>query len=195
MKNKPVYSFVFLIITYLYPAISFSQQAIKPDAFTTLENEFEASRLSPVQLEAFETRAIQKLKDLVDYYQVVNETSYPRELREQAVKIIRGLFADSTHSISFLDKKDAKPVYEYFALPVNPQIVPPLPAIENINVQKSFKEKSNGIYMGELRFQSVDSQKKQKSSASVEIILIRQSKQFGSEKSVIWEVKLGNIAF
>ena len=200
IKRPQIILYSFVIFTfYILPIQSFSQANIdhKPDAFTTLENEFEVSKLSEIQLDAFEARAIQKLRDLIDYSRLIHETSYPLELREQAIRLIRGMFSDSSNTIFFSVKNVSKSmsINEYFALPINAGSMKLFPTIENISIFEPFRKKTGGQYMGELNFQIANDDDRTKPFSSVEIILSRQKKQFGDKTSLVWEVKLGDISF
>ena len=153
MRKYLSYSILFLTIFSLLPIWSIGQADMgqKPNAFAVLESEFEVSKLSAVQLEAFEARAIQKLRDLSDYYQVVGEDSYPLEMREQAVRLIKDLFSDSLKTIRFSKESatDPIPVYLYFNFSAPPESFSDLPPMDEISIHTPLKLKRKGVYVGE----------------------------------------------
>ena len=58
------------------------------DAYLNIENEFIKDELSTEDLNAFEIRAIQKLKDLSDYINIHADTSISVQFRKQAKQIM-----------------------------------------------------------------------------------------------------------
>ena len=153
-------------------------------AESVLIEQLKVSELSNVQLNAFEQKGLQRLKDLEDYVNLLSneevETRFKDQAREQAIK----LFIDNELIISALSDVTQSGTTSYSFN--EPRIISGL-------------EQRDNIYSGQMEFQLLEYDQDQVKIGSamktVDFFVVQNTKTFGDHEEVIWEVLLGQLNF
>ena len=153
-------------------------------AESVLIEQLKVSELSNVQLNAFEQKGLQRLKDLEDYVNLLSneevETRFKDQAREQAIK----LFIDNELIISALSDVTQSGTTSYSFN--EPRIISGL-------------EQRDNIYSGQMEFQLLEYDQDQVKIGSamktVDFFVVQNTKTFGDQEEVIWEVLLGQLNF
>ena len=124
-----------------------------------LKAQFESEPMNEERLRAFETRAQQKLQDLADYINILQNPDLDSTFRQQALSQAAALFESNTFSQKLLDGQVASPRY----------------AIEEIKIAKPLQAIDDKRYEGLLTFKS----NKSASPKEAAIILKKVEKDFG----------------
>lgn len=151
--------------------------------------------LSKENLEAFEERAIQKLMDFIDYGQIIANEEYEYSFREEAVSQAIILFSSENSLISsnlIVNDSNLRWTVEELlkVIKISPETIY-LDKISEIEVVKGLSEVNAGLYKGLLRAKTQSY--RDVPFVDCVIVLKKTTKQFGSEKQEIWEVKLDGI--
>lgn len=157
----------------------------REDVYQTIQNEFTKDEISTETRMAFEKRAVQKLKDLVDYINIYADTSYSAEFREQAKQMIKdaflseqdvlpfitelGLMEDSTSQVLFTDSGSQFQT-----------------SADSIIISKEFQLTAEDDYEGEISFNF--SAGEITSTERIKIVVRKALKQFGETSIYVWEV-------
>lgn len=196
---------IILFILLSYQAV-FSQSSVMVEK---LEVEFSKDTLTANDLKVYEIRAIQKLQEFSDYFEIISYSSYSEQLREKAIANVLSMFADERTTIE--DSISTKP--NTTNQKVKMQLKKFLSEIGETEYS-SIKSEINSIsvesklsspfdtYVGLLTYKQTtlfykDNNTPVKSintDKSIVIYVIKKDKQFGNKKKTIWEVKLGAIA-
>jgi len=153
----------------------------------------EEDQLSPENIEAFEELAIQKLRDFMDYLDIISNPDYESEFRSQALSMAEALFFEGEIMDSLLTSNQGIINIETFLSEVSNQKHGVLtPKIKAVKVSKPFELEGDEL-IGELSFdQKVN---KQKVSRTVTIILKQTTKDFGKTQKFVWSVFLRHISY
>ena len=168
--------------------------------FQNIENDFVNEELSFETLYAFEKRAIQKLNDLADYLNIYADTSLSEEFRLQAREMILGSFNSEMDlqayfkSLGFIE--DTENGILYFSKEKKSFIT----EINAINTKVFFHKKTLSSYTGTLQFfqkvlriTSTDTVVANTFNLDLEIVVLKNKKEFGDNVQDVWEVNLGEI--
>lgn len=163
--------FIFWVLNLLV-ACAINQSADSKEAYeveeemASLESQLTGSTLPEENLHAFETRAIQKLYDWIDYLKLLRNSNYDSAMAKQIKDQAQALFID--HQMVSLE-------------------LPPGVKIGKITTIAPLRQTRIGIYEGILSFTINEHAYK------ISILATRQTKQFGAEEMLVWEVFLGNL--
>ena len=156
----------------------------------SLEDQFSAPYLSKHQLEGFESRVKQKVKDLIDYLNIVANPEYDQELRKHAWDLAIELFTDPHQSFAGeadLDKflqtlLKSKEKISFSA--------------EELTIEESLVDhfQRNAEFVpGELSFRFIQEKKgkQEETDTILPFLLVQVEKKFGKDRLMVWEVRLG----
>jgi hypothetical protein len=160
-----------------------------------IESQFTAEVPSSISLNAFERRAMEKLKDFSDYLGIISDQSYDVEFRQKAVVQARSMFID--HSKIRFERYGAQKI-DIFLSNLQENAEKSKIIISNIALGEPLKETVAALYEGSLIFDfymisNDGTPMADKHSMKAEFFLIKTSKLFGTTQKVVWEIFLGNI--
>ncbi len=160
---------------------SYSQQEYD---FQNIENEFTVDELDEATLNAFEKRAIQKLKDLADYINVFADTAYSAEFRIQARQMINELFISDEDVHKFFEEVGFKEdsVEQLLFIPKEMDSF----RVDAVVVSKSFLQNSNGVYSAELSY--IIHAGENALEGQLKIVAEKEAKQFGNTSTTVWSL-------
>jgi len=155
-------------------------------------------------IKAFEQRAIQKLQDLKDYFEILSDSTIEKAFKKQALDMVRGLFASGDNTITFKLRENqeitALKVDTFFTSLQNDNYGVLTLQIYNVSVTNTIKKLDDAEYKGAIRFRLFVFEKQGKTKALLnktnmqcDIIAKKVKKKFGNETKQVWEVFLGNI--
>jgi len=148
-----------------------------------LKDEFEKDNLNNSSIEAFEDRAIEKVKEFFEYANVVQDSSIDRALRKSAQDQCHSLFYKDIGIIGLNNKKYS--VDEFLDSLYQNRIY--LPSISDLLVSKKYQKSSKeDFYSGEIKF----TYEHNGENGKVVTILIKSNKIFGEDVKEVWEVYL-----
>lgn len=168
--------------------------------FQNIENDFVNEELDFESLNAFEKRAIQKVKDLADYLNIYADKSFSEEFRLQAREMVLETFNSETDlqtyfkSLDFIEDTTNKVLY----FSINKGVF--ITEIDSVNTIDFFHKNNYSSYIGKLQFSqkifsvsSTDMVVAKTFNSVLEIIISKNKKQFGDNFQDVWEVNLGEI--
>lgn len=167
------------------------------DAYLNIEKEFVKDELSIEDLNAFEIRAVQKLKDIADFININADTSISVQFRKQANQMIRE---------NFIEKSNLKIFYKNLEI-LEDTLNSALYYIKyggifktefnSIEIVNHFQKESDLEYSGEIQFSRKISFLNQSETVvtsipqRINILALKTEKNFGSETQEVWEVYFG----
>lgn len=156
-----------------------------------LEAQFTSERVSADELEAFETRALQKLQDFSDYVNLIADPKIDSLFREQAIRQALALFVSTNTPVVLHDKKEtvADLLHHLRHSRKSPNYT-----IQNIEILHRLQPTANQQYRGILSFQQTLSQENAPAiTRQADISVKKVEKIFGEKKEWVWEVFLAGI--
>ena len=155
-------------------------------------------------MKAFEKRAIQKLEDLKDYFEILSNSKIDTTFKNQAIVMASELFStkENTITINLDESKESTPqkASSFFNSLQNGNLAMLSFQIHDIYMIKNIKHLNENEYKGAIKFMlSVTSNNKEIQippkivEMQCDIIAKKVRKQFGKESKQVWEVFLGNI--
>jgi hypothetical protein len=175
--------------------VSHRKLSIEAPKDIAIESQFTAEEPSPTHLRAFERRAMEKLKDFGDFLDIISESTYDQEFRQQAQSQARSMFIE--HSKIRLNRVGDQRIDLFLGgLRENPMKKNML--ISDISIERPLKETIGSLYEGILGFslsmvtdgdKSTENPRKMKA----DFFLMKTSKMFGTNEKVVWEIFLGDI--
>lgn len=130
------------------------------------EDQLTGSTLPEENLQAFETRAIQKVYDWIDYLNLINSETYDSLMENQLKAQAEALFVDNQ-----LAEPDISPFF----------------AIDKIEILEPLQQTKIGIYEGVLSVSGNNQDFK------ITFLAKRGAKTFGEEEMMVWKVFLGDL--
>jgi hypothetical protein len=200
-----------IILGLLFCGISltaFSQTSMNTDdypPYPNLGSQFQRQTLTLSERQAFEQRAVQKLRDLADYIGLAGSASYDGQLRKQAGGMAVDLFLNESQTfVMFLPDCRAPgmgPIGEYLRLlAASKQYETLVTKVGQISLLAPGMETEEGTYAGRLGFvMNVDFRNNEISkcdrsfTGEIDFILLRVKKKFGNKEKLVWETKLGGV--
>jgi hypothetical protein len=198
MKNKTIYILSLLLV------LVYSQTKAQ-SADRTLKETFLKENLTQENLNAFESRAEQKIRDYANYIEIVSDKKYDSNLRKEAVSSALRLFSDTENEIKEYSGQEKKlklfKIKEYFntvaVSPFQKQVL----EIKELKLINQLQKGTDNVYRGKVSF--IQNMKGynikgelifvKNSKKNAEIVLKKVKKQFGEKIEEIWEVFIGNI--
>ncbi|MBC7865235.1 MAG: hypothetical protein IAF38_19830 [Bacteroidia bacterium] len=140
---------------------------------------FTANSLSVKEVNAFETRAVQKVEEFYDFLSVITDKKIDLKMREQAKKQAAELFSDKTCTVYGV------PVEKFLDSCLSGKLNPST-EIKEKKLSRFFSDNNaeNDSYEGAVSFSTVADKTKRTSVINLQ----RKEKQFGKEIKVIWSV-------
>jgi hypothetical protein len=168
-----------------------------------VKNEFASEELSRQSLRAFEEKAVQKLADLADYLNLYTDKSMDSSFREQARRMILGLFISDSVQINPLLTSEKTEKYRALAgfLATKPDTTyrSVSLAFGSVEIAESLHRTGEGYY-GTLTFSRQvtvctvsDTTTTGKYPLEIEMVVLKSSKAFGPDTLQVWGVFLGNV--
>ncbi|MFL5730640.1 MAG: hypothetical protein ACJ75J_14225 [Cytophagaceae bacterium] len=196
MKNK----ILLLALTFLCSTLSLAQNAQRDP----LENTFVKENLSARDLQVFELRAQQKLKDYANYIEIISDKNFDAELRKEAAGSALRLFSGqdvTVHETLSGGKAKEWKLSDYLSKLNASAYKKIVSQISNLVLAKPMVKQAENSYKGELSYTQItkgyDDKGKEvfsvKAEKKAEVILKKVKKQFGRETEEVWEVFLGRI--
>jgi hypothetical protein len=196
MKNK----IALLALLCIYSTASWSQNAQRDP----LENTFVKEQLSSRDLQVFELRAQQKLKDYANYIEIISDKSFDAELRKEAAGSALRLFSTqnvTVHETLSGGKAKEWKISDYLSKLSASAYKKIASQISNLALTKPMVKQAENSYKGELSYTQLtkgyDDKGKEvflvKAEKKAEVILKKVKKQFGQQTEEVWEVFLGRI--
>ena len=167
------------------------------------KNTFTANELSRFEIKGFENHAIQKIAEYASYIQIISNKNYDSKLRKQAIILAKKLFNNENISFTNIDteitKKQEIFIDELFNSIYDSKFSKISVTVSNIVVSKELKPYGNH-FKGKFTFTQASKYYKSNKLVSetellkeIDIFLIKTEKTFGNEKSIVWNVFLGEI--
>ncbi|MEX0967601.1 MAG: hypothetical protein WD077_10200 [Bacteroidia bacterium] len=168
-------------------------------AYNTLYSNFTTTTLSEAELKVFNTRAQQKIQDVLNYIALINNPEIGRQIREHAIWQCGNLFRDKAMIRSGNDSVD---VAQFLKSYLNGEKRWDSLKVMAVNIQQPLQPGMDNGYEGRMRltFTEKSSQKKLKSASTeneiweVKFYLLKVPKKFGDETFELWEIIFGYIA-
>jgi hypothetical protein len=165
---------------------------------------FTPDTLTESSLRTFEARAKTRLSDFSDYLAIYSDTSVPKTFRSKASEMIRRLFisGNALLEIRYLgDPKPGKIIVSQFLDIAKSEPAPFLTIIpDSTRVIKSLHREGGPAYKGRLGFScfysgQTGSRMRPQAPArgTVEFVVAKQEKIFGTDTLMIWDLFLGNM--
>jgi hypothetical protein len=182
---------------------SLDQSRVKR-AQDSIRSTFESDTVSSTSLQAFETAAKTRLSDFSDYLAILHDTSVAETFREKAREMIRSLFVseNSILKITNPDNSGRRDVSVRQLLAAGSEVRVPFGKIvpDSIRVVQSLRRTGDSIYTGKLSFSYIPAGQKPASTlkqaladGTIDFLVIKHKKNFGTDTLMIWEVFLGNM--
>jgi hypothetical protein len=164
-----------------------------PNTFQKPASDLSKKKLNLIDLKAFEGRAVQKVDELFQYFEVMADHENNEAVRDRALEIAKKQFTKTAHIYTgskgealdaFLKKCRNSTSFK---------------SLVSLEVRTSFTFISDGRYEGKLfvRYRNQDSKTDAKSSKvseeEITVFLIRQEKMFGDSKQFVWGLSLDRI--
>ena len=210
MSNRNRYSAFYLVILLFTSVISCGPSGSKNDGHDSINKyslqdiNLELDSLSIRNIDAFEQRAIQKLQDLRDYFEILSDSTIETEFKNQALIMAEDLFANQDNSITFkFDENNdstSENVNTFFNSMQNGTFGMLSFEIHDISLIQNIQKLNDMEYRGAVNFRLIittrqknEPSRKSRMRMQCEIIAKKIQKQFGKESKLVWEVFLGNI--
>lgn len=163
---------IFACAVMVFSACAINQSADSKEAYeveeemASVENQLTGSTLPEENLQAFETRAIQKVYDWIDYLKLLKKNTYDSTMIVQVKEQAQALFVDQ--------------------VVVNLEIGTDF-TIDQVRILEPLRQTKIGLYEGLMTFSSRDK------AYQINFIARREPKRFGPNELLVWEVFLGNL--
>jgi hypothetical protein len=161
-----------------------AQSNIEPNKW---ESSFTANTLTSDDLNAFETRGMQKVRDFYNYLGFVCSPNYDARLRETGKKQATELFYDSNSTISgtrlmkFMDSCSGKVLRNSFQ-------VSEVSMKDKLVVDKENPQQYDGVVVCK-----VEDGWGHNHDKTVTLILCKRDKKFGADTKQVWTIFIGDI--
>ncbi|MEL6250409.1 MAG: hypothetical protein AAFR87_00245 [Bacteroidota bacterium] len=183
--NRITKYFFLSIWVILLPQVFYAQSASMgaTSSYDRLEASFQGDTFSDLQLEAFEDRAKQKVKDFLDLAFFLQEKDLEESLRKHVEDQLRGLYVSEEHP--FLAYKNLNEFLKTQSFPYQKK--------EKLEILLT-----SPFQAGEKGYAAEASVSLLKSSGEVEklkarLVMKKQIKKFGEESLELWEVLIAEI--
>jgi hypothetical protein len=170
------------------------------EMYQSIENDFINDELSMKSLDAFEKRAIQKLKDISDYINIYADTSLSVQFRIQAGQMIKESFPENTYVQKFFNSFELQEDTVNGFLYHTGNLQTFRTAIDSVVISDRLTLKSVSNYTGTIQFtqktvliNSTDTIVSNSFRCRLNIMAIKTRKNFGDKTEDVWEVYLGEI--
>ena len=152
----------------------------------------QAKSLTKESLGNYETVAVNKLLDVLDYTQIIANKEYDYSMREAALEAVNQNFSEVAHidcNWLVMESKSKitctpKAILTQLLQQSNKDIA----SYQNIRIAQKLRKKTTLRYIGQLAYEKKSEEKKQ--TVIIDFELLRYNKQFGSQKEEVWQVFL-----
>ena len=208
VKVCKIATILFVLVVICAPSCGDEQavnreEAIVNETRNQIRTEFELDYLTEATLFAYETAARQKITDLIDYFNVLTDSSLDISFREKAGDMVKRTFLSEKTSLQLFPQK-SKPMQ---GINVGQLITEGLEnkltfqgfRCDAIRIHKSLQRTGNKTYSGtfliSLNFEKPNQPRQMLNSIEreVDFYALKQEKVFGKDTLNIWTVKLGAI--
>jgi len=156
------------------------------ETLRSVNEDLVAPALTRRNLEAFESRAVEKLEDYADYLGMVSDSGLDCSFREQARENLFGLFLEGTAPESTPPSDIPGDGFAKLAF-----------MIDSVTVLDPLEIEKGKIYRGRLRYRfntlgmfASDTILLRSSHEEMGMVLQKRSKEFGEKHLQVWEVQL-----
>jgi hypothetical protein len=188
MKQNMKYCTMLAVVAFLAIANpSFSQAAVAPApaaAVNSWQAPFTQETLSPDDVQSFEARAMEKVKDFYNYLNIISNPQYDIKLRQEAEKQAIDLFSGNDCTV------DKKAITKFLD---SCRVLKAALSWQVSNVTSKTELVKNGDSYTGMLTGSVTVGTSAGSTKNISIILARKQKQFGGDMEMVWTVSLYNI--
>ncbi len=136
-----------------------------------IDYEFGSTSLSQESLISFESLAISKFQELMDYIEIVRDENLDPLLRKEGILAISDMLFSAEQMKSY-ETEQVNNFVKKFKQPTSVSVIKPF-------------EFQDGIYAGTLSLKYLQNLK----PVNMPTLLIREEKQFGAEKHEIWVLR------
>ena len=158
-----------------------------------LEDQLTRDRLSEAQLDAFEIRAQQKLRDLIDYLAIAADSSLDSTFRQEAVRQAEALLAPSPMLVRESEARSTAKPLSSSPLP-NRLVRIPIAAVTTLTIQQPLSPDGANQYQGTLSFSAPAADGDEGTTQhEATMVLQKIEKRFGDEVELVWEVFLEDV--
>ena len=162
-----------------------------------LNDQLTRDQLSDAQLSAFEIRAQQKLRDFIDYLNIVSNPTLDSAFRTEATRQAEQLFTDSGAAVGLWsghEESEKLSVRSLLATLIHTQESIAF-TIDSLIVRQSITPEDSAQYRGSLSFRvsNTNSGKTGNAEHQADVVVRKKRKTFGEEAEVVWAVFLGDI--
>ena len=165
-----------------------------------IQEDFKMQRVDAGRLPAFEKRAMQKVKDMFNYLEIISNKSYDTTLREEALKACQGLFiANAKAKTNLLTRKNQEQyeVSNFLKELLKAKTSQLGLKLSNIKTEKKFEfDEDLSLYKAVLAVHVETSWETSKAIVQqdylIEVQLKKIVKKFGSKTEEIWEIALAD---
>lgn len=173
-------------------------------SFDSLSFLLSADSLPSTVENAFESSVMQKLGDLVDYINIVGDTTIASGFREQSAKMIQGLFISTDAMIRMKPQGDKNfngmRLPEFVKIIETPEWIYRSIVSDSAWIIKPLKKINDSIYSGQFGFSFSAGLKQPNHQASgisqygkIEAFIVKKEKSFGARRMKVWSVFMGDI--
>ena len=208
IKYIKILGFFLILFAIMAPSCneegsSTREEALLNDMKKDIYSEFEANTLSETSLSVFEAKAIQQLCDMVDYLEVLKNSTLDISFRVKAREMIERSFISKDVNIIFSypasNTSKRKTINEFLESALADDWRFSNLTFDSISVSKPLSRIADDSYKGSLKFQqkllcSTLSEKRMYSFEKVAVFyLLKEKKIFGADTLNIWNIRLGEI--
>ncbi len=171
--------------------------AMETDAL--LAQEFTANDLDPGQLDVFEIRARQKIKDLLNYTAIISDPDLDKAMRKQAMDMSLQCFISNNAPMSSLTEPRGTIARKYYRKLYQSEGPKVETQAEEVRITNKLQYSDEGGYRGKLTFMLItkitlaDSVVSSRSEREVTFWVKKIPKAFGDDNRRVWEVLIGEM--
>ncbi len=185
MKNLILILFFSSFLSFAWSQSGFEVNTNSKISEVTIQNSF-----NRITVNAYNIQAQSKVDELIEYLILAQNTANSDELNAQLKSNVQQLFAtEETLVLKQIEGTQSTSNPEIWMESLNQSNV----KIISGNLLNSELKSSYWIYTYEVRYELNGKSKKQK--VEIQVFFKPQTKNFGSKRKAVWDLKIGNVIF
>lgn len=202
-KTKTFFVVIFWLVI---PLVPYCQNISIESRAATMESarlDLTSDTLKEINMDAFEQRGIQKIKDFNNYIQIITDQSYDQSLRDHASTLALQLFINNQASINnkiLVKNKNANTIDKWLEMLKQEQFESLKITINSIEIKQKLIYYEEGVYRGSILYHVTYSkstkgapEKIEQAIVLAEINLKQVEEKIGDNSIKAWKVFLSAI--
>lgn len=171
------------------------QDAKLAAARDSIREVFESDFLSPDQLHGFEVTAMQKARDVADYYTILCDTAANILFREKAAGLLNSLFINDDVLLDIINSANIKTLRQLTREGLSGQGPTTALSVKDVSLARPLSRLNDTLYNGKLQVQYLIGRTASSSqrSKTMDFQVARINKVFGKDSLRVWTVQLGSM--